>query len=90
MIFKSKSILIVAIIALALAMVATSPSIVSALAKDSKPIEDIDQNSAAVKTNNSESTTSLAKKGNSQASPVPPECPKQGPIPPNCTLKPKF
>jgi hypothetical protein len=38
----------------------------------------------------SESTTSLSKRGNTQNSPVPPECPKQGPIPPNCTMKPKF
>jgi hypothetical protein len=41
-------------------------------------------------TSNSETTTSLSKKGNTQNSPVPPECPKQGPIPPDCTMKPKF
>ena len=39
---------------------------------------------------NSETTTSLSKRGNTQNSPVPPECPKQGPIPPDCTMKPKF
>ena len=38
----------------------------------------------------SESTASLSKKGNTQNSPVPPECPTQGPIPPDCTMKPKF
>ncbi len=38
----------------------------------------------------SETTASFGKKGNSQTSPVPPECPKQGPIPPDCTMKPKF
>jgi hypothetical protein len=37
-----------------------------------------------------EQTTSFAKKGSNQMSPTPPECPKQGPIPPDCTLKPKF
>jgi hypothetical protein len=41
-------------------------------------------------TSNSETTTSLSKRGNTQNSPVPPECPKQGPIPPDCTMKPKF
>lgn len=35
-------------------------------------------------------TMNFAKKGSNQNSPVPPECPKQGPIPPNCTMKPKF
>ncbi len=41
-------------------------------------------------TSGSEQTTNFAQKGNGQNSPVPPECPKQGPIPPNCTMKPKF
>ena len=41
-------------------------------------------------TSNSETTNSLSKRGNTQSSPVPPECPKQGPIPPDCTMKPKF
>jgi hypothetical protein len=41
-------------------------------------------------TSNSETPTSLSKRGNTQNSPVPPECPKQGPIPPDCTMKPKF
>ena len=81
--------MIVTAITLALAMVA-SLSIVSALAKDPIPSKDIGLKSEATQTNNSESTINYAKKGNSQASPVPPECPKQGPIPPNCTLKPKF
>ena len=89
MIIKTRSILIVTAIALALAMVA-SPSIVSALAKDPIPSKDTDEMSEAIQTNNSESTTNFAKKGNTQTSPIPPECPKQGPIPPNCTLKPKF
>jgi hypothetical protein len=71
------------------------PSVVSALSNDQIPNKDMEQNSEVVKPNNSEtssseSTTSFAKKGNSQNSPVPPECPKQGPIPPNCTMKPKF
>lgn len=30
------------------------------------------------------------KKGNNDNSPTPPPCPDKGPIPPNCTLKPKF
>lgn len=95
MIMNNKLIMIVVMITLTLAML-TSPSIVSAISKDSIPIKDIEQNSAEVvesnnsATSNSGSTTSFAKKGNSQNSPVPPECPKQGPIPPNCTLKPKF
>ena len=85
---------IVVIIFLTVAMV-TSPSIVSALSKDPIPIKDTEQNLETVKSNNSAtsdsaSTTSFAKKGNSQNSPVTPECPKQGPIPPNCTMKPKF
>jgi hypothetical protein len=33
---------------------------------------------------------STAKKGNNDNSPTPPPCPDKGPIPPNCTLKPKF
>ena len=41
-------------------------------------------------TTDSEMTTNFAKKGNAQNSPVPPECPNQGPIPPDCTMKPKF
>lgn len=41
-------------------------------------------------TTDSEMTTSLSKRGNAQNSPVPPECPNQGPIPPDCTMKPKF
>jgi hypothetical protein len=87
-------VVIIAIISLTLAMVA-SPSIVSALPKVQIPNEEIGQNPEAIGSNNSVSsdagsTTSFAKKGNSQTSPVPPECPKQGPIPPNCTLKPKF
>lgn len=86
--------LITVTITLALAMVAT-PSIVSALSKDPLSNREVDQSLAVVKSNNSEllhddPTTGFAKKGNSQTSPVPPECPKQGPIPPNCTLKPKF
>lgn len=37
-----------------------------------------------------EQTASLTNKGDGQNPPVPPECPKQGPIPPDCTMKPKF
>ena len=33
---------------------------------------------------------SVTKKGNSDNSPTPPACPDKGPIPPDCTLKPKF
>ena len=91
----------VVIISLALAKVASPPIVsVSALAKVQIPNEVIEQNSEVVESNNSlsssseassaESTISFAKKGNSQNSPVPPEGPKQGPIPPNCTMKPKF
>lgn len=60
--------------------------------------ESIETNNAETESNpqeiddssNSETTTSLSKRGNTQNSPVPPECPKQGPIPPDCTMKPKF
>lgn len=74
-------VLTVAIISLTLAMVA-SPSIASALSKDPIPIKDIKQNSEVIESNNSETsnseqTTNLAKKGNSQNSPVPPECPNK-------------
>jgi hypothetical protein len=94
MIINSKLFSMVVITSLTLAMLA-GPSIVSSLSNDKIPNKDIEQNSEVVESNNSEtsnseSTTSFAKKGNSQNSPVPPECPKQGPIPPNCTLKPKF
>lgn len=94
MITNSKLILIAAIIAVAFAMV-VSPSIVYSLSEGPLSNRDIDQSLAVVKSNSSEllknePTTGLAKKGNGQTSPVPPECPKQGPIPPNCTLKPKF
>jgi len=88
-------VLTVAIISLTLAMVA-SPSIASALSKDPILIKDIEQNSEVVEPNNSETsnseqTTNFAKKGSDQMSPTtPPECPKQGPIPPDCTMKPKF
>jgi hypothetical protein len=94
MIINSKLFSMVIIASLTLAMLA-GPSIVSSLSNDQIPNKDMEQNSEAVESNNSEtsnseSTTSFAKKGNSQTSPVPPECPKQGPIPPNCTMKPKF
>jgi hypothetical protein len=94
MIMNSRLFSIVVITSLTLAMLA-GPSVVSALSNDQIPNKDMEQNSEVVKPNNSEtssseSTTSFAKKGNSQNSPVPPECPKQGPIPPNCTMKPKF
>lgn len=45
--------------------------------------------SSSLDISDSKQSTNFAK-GNSQNSPVPPECPKQGPIPPNCTLKLKF
>jgi hypothetical protein len=32
----------------------------------------------------------LKKRGNNDNSPTPPACPDKGPIPPDCTLKPKF
>lgn len=42
-------------------------------------------------TGNTDQSTSFAMKGkNTETSPTPPECPKEGPIPPNCTMKPKF
>ena len=94
MITYSKLILFAATIAVALAMV-VSPSIVYSLSEGPLSNRDIDQSLTGAKSNNSELlnnelTTGLAKKGNSHTSLVPPECPKQGPIPPNCTLKPKF
>ena len=46
--------------------------------------------SLSSETSSPEQTTSFSKKGNDQNSPTPPECPKQGPIPPDCTMKPKF
>jgi hypothetical protein len=46
--------------------------------------------SSSLETSESKQSTNFAKKGNSQNSPVPPECPNQGPIPPDCTMKPKF
>lgn len=46
--------------------------------------------SLSSETSNSEQTTSFSKKGNGQNSPTPPDCPKQGPILPDCTMKPKF
>lgn len=87
---------VVAIISLALSMMA-GPSTVSALPTVQIQNKDIGQNSEVVESNNSlsssqgssaESTTSFAKKGSSQAAPIPPECPKQGPIPPDCPMKP--
>ncbi len=71
------------------------PSNVSALTAVQKLNQVIDQNLMNLESNNSEisnsePTTSFVKQGNSQTPPVPPEFPKQGPIPPNCTLKPKF
>ncbi|HEU5120613.1 MAG TPA: hypothetical protein VFT71_06470 [Candidatus Nitrosocosmicus sp.] len=41
-------------------------------------------------TDSEQQTSFFAKKGSGQNSPVPPECPNQGPIPPDCTMKPKF
>jgi hypothetical protein len=49
-----------------------------------------DSENPSSETSNSEQSTSLAKKGNGQNSPVPPKCPKQAPIPPDFTMKPKF
>ena len=94
MIINSKLILIVVTLTLALAMVA-SPSIASALSRGELSNKNIEQNLATLESNNSETasaefTTSFSKKGNTQNSPIAPECPKQGPIPPNCTMKPKF
>jgi hypothetical protein len=58
---------------------------------DGKLKQDSQQDTSnTVENSNSGTITSFAKKGNGQTSPVPPECPKQGPIPPNCTMKPKF
>lgn len=44
---------------------------------------------------NLDKTTGLSKKGSGSGtlndnSPTPPACPDKGPIPPNCTMKPKF
>jgi hypothetical protein len=79
----------------------TGPSVISAVATVQILHKDMKHNPTAVHSNYSlsssssegfgaDSTADFLKKGNIQNSPVPPECPKKGPIPPNCTLKPKF
>ena len=59
---------------------------------EENPSQDLSSFSSSSSTEefNGEQTEGLTKKGNVQNSPVPPECPKQGTIPPDCTMKPKF
>ncbi len=51
--------------------------------------------SSSSKSNHLDKTTGLSNKGGGSGtlkdnSPTPPACPDKGPIPPNCTMKPKF
>ncbi len=49
-----------------------------------------DSENPSSETSNSEQSTSLARRGNGQNPPVPPQCPKQAPIPPDCTMNQSF